>query len=76
MRGLGPWKEAIYLIGGLTPRYLVKSRPPAVPPHAGTSDVDVVIDLRILATVDAYRSLEDNLKRMGFELSENEAHRK
>lgn len=47
LRGLGPWKELVYLIGGLTPRYLVAERPPVVPAHAGTLDVDVVIDLQI-----------------------------
>jgi hypothetical protein len=36
LRGLGPWKESVYLIGGLTPRYLVAERPPVVPAHAGT----------------------------------------
>lgn len=34
LRGLGPWKDSVYLIGGLTPRYLVAARPPAVPAHA------------------------------------------
>ena len=34
LRGLGPWKESVYLVGGLTPRYLVPARPPEVPPHA------------------------------------------
>ena len=28
LRGLGPWKDSIYLIGGLTPRYLIKAKPP------------------------------------------------
>ena len=23
LRGLGPWKDSVYLVGGLTPRYLV-----------------------------------------------------
>jgi hypothetical protein len=40
LRGLGPWKDSVYLIGGLTPRYLVAARPPMVPAHAGTLDVD------------------------------------
>lgn len=31
LRGLGPWKESVYLISGLTPRYLVAARPPVVP---------------------------------------------
>lgn len=72
LRGLGPWKESVYLVGGLTPRYLVPARPPAVPPHAGTMDVDIVIDLQLLADTEAYHTLEDNLRRMGFERAENE----
>ncbi|MDR1423491.1 MAG: antitoxin [Azoarcus sp.] len=73
LRGLGPWKESVYLIGGLTPRYLVSARPPVVPAHAGTLDVDIVIDLQILADTEAYHTLEDNLKKMGFERAENSA---
>lgn len=49
LRGLGPWKDSVYLVGGLTPRYLVPARPPVVPAHAGTLDVDIVMDLQILA---------------------------
>ena len=71
LRGLGPWKESVYLVGGLTPRYLVRARPPIVPAHAGTMDVDVVIDLQILADTEAYHTLEDNLRKMGFERAEN-----
>ncbi len=76
LRGLGPWKDSIYLIGGLTPRYLVTARPPQVPAHAGTLDVDIVIDLQILADTEAYHTLEDNLKRMGFDRAENNEGRK
>ena len=63
LRGLGPWKESVYLVGGLTPRYLATAD---APPHAGTLDVDVVIDLQILVNTRAYHSLEENLRRMGF----------
>ena len=76
LRGLGPWKESVYLVGGLTPRYLVAARPPVVPAHAGTLDVDIVIDLQILADTDAYHTLEENLKKMGFERAENEQKEK
>jgi hypothetical protein len=72
LRGLGPWKQSVYLVGGLTPRYLVPARPPAVPAHAGTMDVDIVIDLQLLADTEAYHTLEDNLRRMGFDRAENE----
>lgn len=76
LRGLGPWKDSVYLVGGLTPRYLVPARPPQVPAHAGTLDVDIVIDLQILADTDAYRTLEENLRRMGFERAENQKQQK
>lgn len=76
LRGLGPWKESVYLVGGLTPRYLVKARPPVVPAHAGTLDVDIVIDLQILTDTQAYHTLEDNLRKMGFERAENDRRQK
>lgn len=76
LRGLGPWKDSVYLVGGLTPRYLVPARPPSAPAHAGTLDVDIVIDLQILADTEAYHTLEDNLKKMGFERAENEKKQK
>ena len=61
---LGPWKEAVFLVGGLAPRYLFPSSS-----HAGTTDVDLVVGLDVLAQTEAYRSLETNLKLMGFERS-------
>ncbi|MCY4514290.1 MAG: antitoxin [Candidatus Tectomicrobia bacterium] len=72
LRGLGPWKESVFLVGGLTPRYLVRARPPEVPAHAGTQDVDIVIDLQILVDTAGYRTLEENLRGMGFERSTND----
>ena len=72
LRGLGPWKESVFLVRGLTPRYLVAARPPEVPAHAGTLDVDIVIDLQILADTAGYRTLEENLRAMRFERSMNE----
>ena len=62
----------MFLVGGLTPRYLVAARPPEVPAHAGTLDVDIVIDLQILADTEGYRTLEENLRAMRFERSTNE----
>lgn len=76
LRGLGPWKKSVFLIGGLTPRYLVTARPPAVPPHAGTLDVDIVIDQQILADTQAYQTLEENLKKMNFERATNDSGQK
>jgi hypothetical protein len=44
---LGPWRERIYLAGGLAPRYLVGSLPAGVRPHVGTTDVDLVIGVSL-----------------------------
>ena len=76
IRGLGPWKDSVYLVGGLTPRYLVPARPPRVPAHAGTLDVDIVVDLQILTVTEAYHTLEHNLRKMGFERAESESGQK
>ncbi len=76
LRGLGPWKESVFLVGGLTPRYLVAARPPAVPAHAGTLDVDLVIDLQILADTEAYSTLGNNLRKMKFEPLTNDSGQK
>jgi hypothetical protein len=72
LRGLGPWKESVYLIGGLAPRYLVPKLGTGKAPHVGTGDVDIVIQLQMLAETDAYHTLEDNLKKMGFERAKND----
>ena len=76
LRGLGPWKESVFLVGGLTPRYLIPAKPPLVPAHAGTLDVDIVIDLQILADTEGYHTLEQNLRRMGFERATNDSGQK
>ena len=71
LRGLGPWKESAYLVGGLAPRYLVAAKPPVVPAHIGTLDVDIVIDLQVLTDAKDYFTLEENLRKMNFERSMN-----
>jgi hypothetical protein len=55
------------------PRYLI-ARPEdetAILPHVGTTDVDLVLDLDLLAEVEAYRRLEQNLKELGFKRGTN-----
>ena len=47
-----------------------------MPAHAGTLDVDIVIDLKILADTAGYSTLEDNLRRMRFERSTNDKGQK
>ena len=71
IRRLGPWRESIFLVGGLTPRYPIKRRPPDVPAHAGTGDVDVLVDVSLLVDTQAYRTLEENIRAIGFKRSVN-----
>jgi hypothetical protein len=40
--------------------------------HVGTTDVDLVVDLEAIAETDAYRTLEQNLKKLGLERGKNE----
>lgn len=65
---LGPWRERVYLVGGLVPRYMVGELPAGVTPHIGTTDVDLVIGLALGDdTPETYRTLETNLKQSGFQ---------
>ena len=72
IRRLGSWRDSIFLVGGLTPRYLIKDQPPAVPAHAGTGDVDVLVDMNLLVDTQAYSTLEDNIRAIGFKRSLND----
>jgi hypothetical protein len=65
---LGPWRERIYLVGGLAPRYLVGRLPAGARPHVGTTDVDLVIGLALGdETPETYRTLQDNLEKSRFD---------
>lgn len=68
LRGFGTLKDSFRLIGGLVPRYLTpECADPFVPPHAGTRDVDVVLNLQVLAEAGAYASLGQQMRQLGFE---------
>lgn len=63
----GPWRDRIYLVGGLAPRYIVGKLPEGVPAHIGTTDVDLVIEFLLDdASLEAYWTLATNLKNAGF----------
>jgi hypothetical protein len=65
---VGPWGNRVYLAGGLAPRYIVGSLPEGARPHVGTTDVDLVIGLTVDDESDeAYRTLENNLRKSRFE---------
>lgn len=64
---IGPWSQRVYLVGGLAPRYIVGTLPEGARPHIGTTDVDLVIALAISdESPEAYRTLENNLRKAGF----------
>jgi hypothetical protein len=71
LSAFGNLKDSLRLVGGLVPRYLTPQAHPEVPAHAGTSDVDVVLNLEVLASGDEYASLADQLKARGFERALN-----
>jgi hypothetical protein len=62
----GTLKHTLRLVGGLVPRYLTPETPPDVPAHAGTSDVDIVLNIQLIAEGNGYASLADQLKARGF----------
>ncbi|HEY9109453.1 MAG TPA: hypothetical protein VIN58_22455 [Roseateles sp.] len=67
LQAFGTLKPTVRLIGDLVPRYLAPEAPPDVPAHVGTTDVDVVLDVAVLAAGEDYSSLRDQLKAAGFQ---------
>jgi len=68
---LGPWRERIYLAGGLAPRYLIGQLPEGARAHVGTTDIDLVIGLALGdETPETYRTLQNNLEKSGFQQTE------
>lgn len=64
---IGPWGTQLVLIGGMAPRYLVGCMPAALPPHVGTTDLDVVVGVALETNEEeAYRTLQKNLIECGF----------
>jgi hypothetical protein len=53
---IGPWGGRIFLIGGMTPRFLI-----------GTTDLDIVVGVTVSTEEEElYRTLQNNLKDAGF----------
>ena len=74
LRGFGTLKGTIRLVGGLVPRYLTPPQDdPFVPAHAGTQDVDMVLNLQVLADEGAYSTLAEQLRVLKFERARNAA---
>lgn len=66
LRGFCQFKDTLRLVGGLVPRYLTPEQPPDVPAHAGTMDVDIVLNIQVLAEGEGYKALATQLKDQGF----------
>jgi hypothetical protein len=66
LQAFGGLKDTLRLVGGLVPRYLTPARPPEVPAHAGTADVDVVLNVSVLSADGIYDKLRRQLKDNGF----------
>lgn len=63
---IGPWSRRVVLIGDLAPRYIVGSLPFGASPHAGTADVDLVLELAVGDSSETYETLHTNLRKSGF----------
>lgn len=63
----GSLGDTLRLVGGLVPRYLTPETPPDVPAHAGTSDVDIVLNIALVDAGEGYASLAEQLTARGFE---------
>lgn len=66
IRGIGPWRKSVIVVGGLVPSLLLPEEE-----HIGTTDVDLVVDLEEIAETDAYKTLEQNFKKLGLERGKN-----
>lgn len=43
LTNIGPWRTRLFLIGGMTPRYLVGTIPQEMREHIGSTDLDIVV---------------------------------
>lgn len=73
MGAFGTLSDTIRLVGGLAPRYIIGGEPPEVPEHAGTSDVDVVLNLAVIAEGENYADLATQLEAVGFRSTTNKS---
>lgn len=66
LSGLGDWAKSVALIGGLTPE-LLKAKAAKPQEYVGTGDVDLVLNLEILANMEAYSTIEHVLLAKDFQ---------
>src|ERR1700733_5029341 len=65
--GLGEWRNSMVLIGGLTPEMLTRDGTvERKRDYVGTNDIDLVINLEVVANMEAYSTIEHVLENKGF----------
>lgn len=71
---LGDMMDDLVIVGGLVPSLLVdqEALPAGVPPHAGTMDLDVGLQIALLDE-GRYRQLTERLRDAGFAMDTNDA---
>lgn len=72
LTNVGPWGSRLFLIGGMTPRYLVGTVPREMKEHIGSTDLDIVVGVTLATEeAEAYRTLQQNLRAAQFAPSRN-----
>lgn len=72
LTNIGPWGSRLFLIGGLTPRYLVGTVPRQIREHVGSTDLDIVVGITLATEeAEAYRTLQQNLRAAQFAPARN-----
>jgi len=67
LTNIGPWGTRLFLIGGMTPRYLVGTVPREMKEHIGSTDLDIVVGVTLATEeTEAYRTLQQNLRAAQF----------
>jgi hypothetical protein len=72
LTNIGPWGTRLFLIGGMTPRYLVGTVPQEMREHIGSTDLDIVVGVSLATEeAEAYRTLQQNLRAAQFAPARN-----
>ena len=72
LTNIGPWGTRLFLIGGMTPRYLVGTVPREMREHIGSTDLDIVVGVSLVTEeAEAYRTLQQNLRASQFAPARN-----
>jgi hypothetical protein len=72
LTNIGPWGTRLFLIGGMTPRYLVGTVPQEMREHIGSTDLGIVVGVSLATEeAEAHRTLQQNLRASQFAPARN-----